>query len=249
MKKILKTLGFLIKLLLLNFLGLAITLTFACVFFKNPRDYTLELLCLSNLITFILIYYFTKSFKNLLTKQSFKLISLKTTFYISLLGIGFSILLLTLIFYLDVFFPSYREISKQILTLNNSIINLICSIILIPIFEEIMFRGIIFNFFRKNYSLTFSIIFQALIFGVFHGNSLQVIYTFIGGIALALIYIYCDSILGNILLHIIFNLCGSIIIPKLLFINETINYLLLIIGIIIFIFSFWKLLFSKLFYK
>ena len=112
-----------------------------------------------------------------------------------------------------------------------------------------MFRGIIFNFFRKNYSLTFSIIFQALIFGVFHGNSLQVIYTFIGGIALALIYIYCDSMLGNILLHSIFHLCGSIIIPKLLFINETINYLLLIIGIIIFIFSFWKLLFSKLFYK
>lgn len=245
MKKFLKTLGFLIQLLFFNFLGLSIALTFACIFFKNPREYTLELLCLSNLVTFILIYYFPKSFKNLLTKQSFKLISLKTIFYISLLGIGFSILLLTLIFYLDVFFPSYREISKQILTLNNSIINLICSIILIPIFEEIMFRGIIFNFFRKNYSLTFSIIFQALIFGVFHGNYLQVIYTFIGGLTLALIYIYCDSILGNILLHIIFNLCGSIIIPKLLFINKTINYLLLIIGIIIFIFSSWKLLFSN----
>lgn len=245
MKKFLKTLGFLIQLLLFNFLGLSITLTFTCIFFKNPREYTIELLCLSNLITLILIYYFPKSFKNLLTKQSFKLISLKNIFYISLFGIGFSILLLTLIFYLDIFFPSYRELNNKILTQNNSIVNLICSIILIPIFEEIMFRGILFNFFRKNYSLTFSIIFQALIFGVFHGNSLQLIYTFIGGIALALIYIYCDSILGNILLHVILNFCGSVLIPKLLFINETINYLLLIIGIIIFTFSSWELLFNN----
>ncbi|CEN22558.1 type II CAAX endopeptidase family protein [Paraclostridium sordellii] len=244
MENFLKTLSFFVKLLIFNFLGILIALIFICVFFKNPQKYLLVLISLSYLITFILIYYFPKSFKNLLTKQSFKIISFKNSYYISLFGIGFSIILLALIFYFDDLFPSYNQTNTQILDQSSSIVNLICSIILIPICEEIMFRGIIFNFFRKNYSLTVSIILQALLFGISHGNFLQGIYTFIGGIILALIYVYCDSNIGNMLLHIIFNLCGSLVIPKLLFIHESINYLLLIIGVIIFIFSSLKILFN-----
>ncbi|WP_416389574.1 CPBP family intramembrane glutamic endopeptidase [Paraclostridium bifermentans] len=83
---------------------------------------------------------------------------------------------------------------------------------------------------------------QSLIFGISHGNVLQGMYTFIGGILLSLIYLYCDSIVGSILLHIVFNLFGSVILPSLLFKQNSINYLIVIIGVIVFIFSTFKIL-------
>ncbi|MCU9816485.1 lysostaphin resistance A-like protein [Paraclostridium sp. AKS73] len=85
-------------------------------------------------------------------------------------------------------------------------------------------------------------ILQSLIFGISHGNVLQGMYTFIGGILLSLICLYCDSIAGSILLHIVFNLFGSVILPSLLFKQNSINYLIVIIGVIVFIFSTFKIL-------
>lgn len=87
-----------------------------------------------------------------------------------------------------------------------------------------------------------AIFLQALFFGIAHGNIVQGIYTFIGGIALALIYVYCGSMIGNIILHMIYNLCGLVIKPEYLFTDESINYLFMIIGFIVFIFSSFKMI-------
>lgn len=147
MEKLKKTLGFLIILTMFNLFGIAIAILLTCILLKNPQDYTLVLIVFSYLITFGLLYYFPKHFKDLISTQKFKTISVKKSFYIILFGLGFSVILLTCIFYLDKFFPSYGEINNKILSRNNLIINLICTIVLIPVCEEIMFRGIIFNFF------------------------------------------------------------------------------------------------------
>lgn len=242
MKRLKKTLGFLIRLTMLNLFSMVIDILVSCIFLKKPQDYTLVLIVFSYLITFALLYYFPKHFKDLLSTQKVKTVSVKKSFFIILFGFGFSVILLTCIFYSDRFFPSYGEVNSKILSQSNLIINIICTVLLIPVCEEIMFRGIIFNFFKKNYSLTTSIILQSLIFGISHGNVLQGMYTFIGGILLSLIYLYCDSIVGSILLHIVFNLFGSVILPSLLFKQNSINYLIAIIGVIVFIFSTFKIL-------
>ncbi|GKZ02212.1 CPBP family intramembrane glutamic endopeptidase [Paraclostridium bifermentans] len=242
MKRLKKTLGFLIRLTMLNLFSMVIDILVSCIFLKKPQDYTLVLIVFSYLITFALLYYFPKHFKDLLSTQKVKTVSVKKSFFIILFGFGFSVILLTCIFYSDRFFPSYGEVNSKILSQSNLIINIICTVLLIPVCEEIMFRGIIFNFFKKNYSLTTSIILQSLIFGISHGNVLQGMYTFIGGILLSLIYLYCDSIVGSILLHIVFNLFGSVILPSLLFKQNSINYLIVIIGVIVFIFSTFKIL-------
>ena len=82
-----------------------------------------------------------------------------------------------------------------------------------------------------------AVLVQALIFGIMHLNLVQGIYTFILGIVLALIYMYSDSILGNITVHIIFNLLMVIV--------------LLILGIVLFIFSVIKIIgkYEKSLYK
>lgn len=96
-----------------------------------------------------------------------------------------------------------------------------------------------------------AILAQALIFGIMHLNLVQGIYTFILGIVLALIYMYSDSILGNITVHIIFNLLGVLIIPMLLNKFPSMFIVLLILGIILFIFSVIKIIgkYEKYLYK
>ena len=77
---------------------------------------------------------------------------------------------------------------------------MIIVILLIPIYEEIIFRYVIFGYLKENYNIVCAVIGQALIFG-FPLNIVQGIYTFLLGIALALIYMYCDSLVGSIILH------------------------------------------------
>lgn len=242
MKNFISTLKFIINLIILNIFSSGISILFTCIFFKNPIKTTLISISLSYLIMFCLLYYFSTSYKYLISKDDFKKISIKNVYYIALFGFGFSVILSILTILLDSIFPSYTEISNKMLSQNTSIINLICSVVFIPICEEIIFRGMIFKFLKRYYSLIGAIFLQALFFGIAHGNIVQGIYTFIGGIALALIYVYCGSMIGNIILHMIYNLCGLVIMPEYLFTDESINYLFMIIGVIVFIFSSFKMI-------
>lgn len=119
---------------------------------------------------------------------------------------------------------------------------LLVLLIFIPIFEEILFRGIIFNKLRENINLISAIIIQALTFGFLHGGSFQSIYTVILGIILAIIYAYSDCIWITILTHSVFNVLGLIIMPIILEFSKKIitKHILVysILGIIILFLSF-----------
>ncbi|ABG86063.1 CPBP family intramembrane glutamic endopeptidase [Clostridium perfringens] len=119
---------------------------------------------------------------------------------------------------------------------------LIITIVFIPIYEEIFYKGIIFGYLRKNFNIIVAIVVQDLVLGVMHLNLVQGIYTFILGIVLALIYMYSESILGNITVHIIFNLLGILIVPKLLIKIPSMSIVLLIIAIGFIIFSSIKMI-------
>ena len=45
-------------------------------------------------------------------------------------------------------------------------------------------------------------------------------------------YIYSESLVGSIIVHIIFNMCGILIIPKLVAINPIMEYVIIILGIV-----------------
>lgn len=110
-------------------------------------------------------------------------------------------------------FKFYDEI--QIFSFHNitalQFIVLLVSIIFAPVFEEILFRALIFNELKDNINIFASIIIQAIIFSAMHGNVYKDIYTFLLGIVAALIYLWVNSIFGSILLHGLFNLFGSLL--------------------------------------
>ncbi len=83
------------------------------------------------------------------------------------------------------------------------------SFLLIPLGEEMMFRGVVLEGFAKYMRRRFAIILSALIFGLLHGISVQIGYAIICGIFLGVVYTVCDSLLASYLMHAVFNFFGA----------------------------------------
>ncbi len=58
------------------------------------------------------------------------------------------------------------------------------SVIIAPVIEEIIFRGLVFGYARKVFPVWLAILFQAALFGIYHWNLVQGIYAFVLGIFL-----------------------------------------------------------------
>lgn len=246
MKKIFKTIGICIGLPILNLFVVSIAQSIPLIFTRNIeiiKNNIYPLVLIGDIITLILIaLIFLPSDYGMKDRINIKKIPIKEYFNIIILGIGITILLLFLSSILTKLIPSYNEVANQLATSRGSALQLIITIVLIPIYEEIFYRGIIFGYLRKNFNIIVAVILQALVFGFMHLNLVQGIYTFFLGIVLALIYMYSDSILGNITVHITFNLLGILIIPKLLANFPNMSIILLIIGIVFLIFSSIKII-------
>nr|WP_300003816.1 type II CAAX endopeptidase family protein [Tissierella sp.] len=87
-------------------------------------------------------------------------------------------------------------------------------VILSPIVEEVIFRGIILDKLR-GYGDKTAIMFTALTFGLLHGNLSQFFYAFVLGLIFGYIAIQTNTILYTIILHIAINLFGSVLMPAL----------------------------------
>lgn len=81
----------------------------------------------------------------------------------------------------------------------------ISSIILAPIAEELIFRGVVLRCSAK-ISGRFAIFFSALMFGLMHGNPYQFVLAFLIGIPLAMIAMKTGSIIPSIICHMANNL-------------------------------------------
>jgi uncharacterized protein len=81
--------------------------------------------------------------------------------------------------------------------------------LLIPITEELIFRGIILGKFLESMKPGLAVFLSALIFACMHIEPLQVVYAFISGLILGYAYLYSNSIFISITIHAIFNFLGG----------------------------------------
>ena len=84
------------------------------------------------------------------------------------------------------------------------------TIILAPVGEELVFRGLTYRFARKALPFWGANILQAALFGVMHLNLFQGLYAFFLGLFLGWICHIGRGVRYSILLHMIFNLLGTI---------------------------------------
>ncbi len=85
-------------------------------------------------------------------------------------------------------------------------------LLLSPVIEELIFRGIILDGFLSRYSTRKAILLSSLFFSVLHFSPLQILYTFILGIFCGWYYSRTRNLLSCIIIHFLNNLIGIIVI-------------------------------------
>lgn len=128
---------------------------------------------------------------------------------LSILGVAvggyitFSVLLGGLEQLLPKLFENYGQ-TMDILG-NDMWLTLLYVLLIGPVAEEFIFRGAIFDRFYLAFPFWVANILQALLFGLYHMNIIQGIYTFCLGILLGMIHQVTGTIWANILCHALFN--------------------------------------------
>ncbi len=245
MKKLIKTIGIVIVIpalfVIINML-IREGYVFLLIYLNNESIETIKqniinqipiLIGISDLIFIFLLYLiFLPTKKRLFNRFSIKKIGIKEIVCSVLFGVGLSVLTNYIVGVLIRIIPSYNQVSNVLNQSNASIFKMIILVIFVPICEEILFRGVIFGFLKKNYNLIISIFIQAIIFSMMHFNIIQGIYTFILGVVLAIVYVYSESILTCMILHMVYNLFGTVVIGKLLNVNPNLGIILIIVAIV-----------------
>lgn len=134
--------------------------------------------------------------------------TVKNTATIILLGIGgqfFITAILSLIQpYLEKLFSDYAETMEQ-LTGGSLILVILYTVVIAPIVEELIFRGVILKKTSRAIPFLGANLVQAALFGVYHLNWIQGIYAFCLGMILGIVYHKFKTIFAPILLHMIVN--------------------------------------------
>ena len=75
-------------------------------------------------------------------------------------------------------------------------------ILLVPVTEELIFRGLIYTRMKRFFPVKISVFLSALLFAVYHGNPIQMIFAFPMALALAAVYERGGSLLYPVLFHV-----------------------------------------------
>lgn len=113
------------------------------------------------------------------------------------------------------------------------IVDIIAAVILAPIGEELIYRGVVLRCTAK-VSQRFAIFFSAFIFGIMHGNPYQFVLGFLIGIPLAMVTIKTGSIIPAIICHMVNNAVASF--PTVIeYFSEDLSYAAALICIPVFL--------------
>lgn len=113
------------------------------------------------------------------------------------------------------FFGKYYDFFTQLMEklTDDPVVMIITAVICAPIFEEIIFRGIIQKGLMNNgVEPKMAILVASVIFGAVHGNPWQFVGAVLLGCVLGLVYYKTKSLLLPMLLHGFNNLCSTLLI-------------------------------------
>lgn len=117
--------------------------------------------------------------------------------------------LLPLIPFPDAWWEAYA--SQSDILLGARLWTLLLTVIVAPILEEIVFRGLIHTRLKRCMPTFAAMLISALTFGLMHGAIIAVIYASLLGLLLAWVFEKYESLLASILLHFGFNLCAIVL--------------------------------------
>lgn len=149
--------------------------------------------------------------ENMITRCSFKKMPFQHVILAMILGlsmnfiVGYVLTLLSQIKSLGPVFADYEKMAGQITGGSNLMLVLLTTGIIVPVFEEFLFRGLVFNELKGHINIKAAIVIQAVIFGLVHLNVVQGAYAAAIGLILGYIYYWSGSLFASILVHMVLN--------------------------------------------
>lgn len=133
----------------------------------------------------------------------------------ALMGYGMQIVTTLIMVLVNVLLPSVMEEYNTLVDGSGittyGLMWVISTLVLPPLVEEAGFRGLGLTYLeRAGVSFAVANIVQALAFGIFHMNLTQGIYTFVLGLALGYVTHRSGSIAPAMLMHLVYNLMGTL---------------------------------------
>jgi len=203
--------------------------------FNELFIYTIPVMIIAAIITLI-ISFGLFSYKNPNMKRDLKLDKVNIGFSIiaillTIPVIGLSNIIVDIVVYI---FPnSYATYADSIVMLMETTPTYLLIIgigIMAPLVEELIFRGFVYAKLNKAFPIWATILIQAALFGLIHGNLIQISYAFFIGIILGILVYKSKSIYPAIILHIINN---TISIFSDVYFDNVLYYILPIVAILI----------------
>ena len=141
---------------------------------------------------------------------------MRTVLMCILAGIGLQLVIDFLLNIAALAFPNAMEAYSQLVETvgigETTWISLLATVILAPISEELLFRGLTLRFLRgAGVKFAAANVIQALFFGILHMNLVQGIYAFAVGLVLGYVAGKCRTVFLPILLHLCFNIAGTVL--------------------------------------
>lgn len=177
------------------------------------------ILILSAAITLLVLFIFFRARGKRLTQETWLMpVKPLSLWPVALAGIALAVVIcygITFIPWPEQFLQSYEELYA--VSNDDGILSLLASVIIAPILEELVFRGLMFTRFCRGMPAPAALILASTIFGALHGTLLWAAYGFIGGIAMTLVFMKYRSLYAPMLMHAVFNLFGGYLIGFLVF--------------------------------
>lgn len=157
-----------------------------------------------------------------------------------LMGMGLSQVLndLILLSGLNDVFPGYSQLGEQIYTGQSPILMLTVAVIIAPIAEELVFRGLVQMRIRDYLGPIAGIVISAICFGIYHGNMIQFIYAGILGLFLSFGMEKSQIVLVPIVGHMVANfwsMAGLSVVTSFIGDNKTYIAVVDIVMVLIFL--------------
>lgn len=167
------------------------------------------------LVTLITIVICIPVFWHMLKKQRGNLAftGVKRRLYVNVIAgvlASLGISKLVTLFPIDGILGNYGETAKNVMS-QDIIMQIVTLILLGPFMEEVLFRGLIYNRLKIISEKTIAAYISAIIFGVYHMNLVQGLYTFVLGVLLVYVYEKYKTIWAPYLLHMAANATAVII--------------------------------------
>ena len=143
-----------------------------------------------------------------------KVIQAKPVVMITIAAVGTYFLAILIASAIELISPETMEQYNELMELalgGSGLFAFVAAVILAPINEECILRGLILRNLQKYFSVPAVIILQAVMFGIFHMNWVQGLYVLPIGAALGYVAVKSRSVLPCIYMHFVYNLMSFVL--------------------------------------